>query len=141
MITAQLVKTLGVDFGFEMSASAVFKELVEHVAAYAGMRYPLLKDESQPVQAKYALAERRDLTKEITALRVNVESLSETKGKITGTPEVGHELFKIGTLTDKTPQFHLLAAGNPEPPTLAISPLYQITIDAGLRREHATAGD
>ena len=48
---------------------------------------------------------------------------------------MGHELFKIGTLTDKVPQFHLLAAGNPEPETFRISPLYQITVDADLRRE------
>jgi hypothetical protein len=43
-----------------------------------------------------------------------------------GTPDVGVELFKIGTLTDKVPQFHLLANGNPRPETTAISPLYQI---------------
>jgi hypothetical protein len=61
--------------------------------------------------------------------------LDENAEKITGTPKVGHELFKIGTLTDKVPQFHLLAAGNPEPETLRISPLYQITVDGSLRRE------
>jgi hypothetical protein len=38
------------------------------------------------------------------------------------------------------PQFHLLAAGNPEPDSVLISPLYQITIDPALRRE-AVAGD
>ena len=43
------------------------------------------------------------------------------------TPDVGHELFKFGTLTDKVPQFHLLANGNPRPETTAVSPLYQIT--------------
>jgi hypothetical protein len=36
-------------------------------------------------------------------------------------------LFKIGTLTDKVGQFHLLASGNPRPETTAVSPLYQIT--------------
>jgi len=50
-------------------------------------------------------------------------------------------LFKIGTLTDKVPQFHLLAAGNPRPDTLRVSPLYQITVDAKLEREPAVAGD
>jgi hypothetical protein len=50
-------------------------------------------------------------------------------------------LFRIGTLTDKAPQFHLLAAGNPRPKTLMISPLYQITIDDGLRREAVMVGD
>jgi hypothetical protein len=67
--------------------------------------------------------------------------LSETALKLEGTPEVGHELFKPGTLTGKVPQFPLLAAGNPEPPSVAISPLYQITIDSTLRRTEAVAGD
>jgi hypothetical protein len=45
-------------------------------------------------------------------------------------------------LTEKTPQFHLLEAGNPEPPSVLISPLYQITIDSKLKREEAAvAGD
>jgi hypothetical protein len=57
------------------------------------------------------------------------------------TPDVGHELFKIGTLTDKVPQFHLLAAGNPRPETVRVSPLYQITVDADLRNEAAVSGD
>jgi hypothetical protein len=57
------------------------------------------------------------------------------------TPEVGHELFKIGTLTGKVPQFHLLAEGNPRPETLRISPLYQITVDESLRAGAAVSGD
>jgi hypothetical protein len=31
-------------------------------------------------------------------------------------------------LTDKVPQFRLLASGNPRPETTAVSPLYQITV-------------
>jgi NADH-quinone oxidoreductase subunit G len=141
MITSLLAKAIGVDFNFQMSASAVFKELAESVPAYKGMRYPLLKDESEPVQAVYAIAERSDLKKELEGLRLGVEGMNETAEKITATPEVGHELFKTTTLAGKTPQFHLLAAGNPEPPSVAISPLYQITIDTGLRRAEAVAGD
>jgi hypothetical protein len=142
MITSLLARALGVDFGFQMSASAIFKELAASVPAYNGMRYPLLKDESNPVQAKHTVAERRDLTKELESIHAAVEYLPETGEKISATPEVGHELFKPGTLTGKVPEFHLLAAGNPEPPTVAISPLYQITVDPGLRRETAsTAGD
>ena len=53
MITAALAAELGKDFGFEMSASAVFREIADRVPAYAGLRYPVLKDESNPVQAKY----------------------------------------------------------------------------------------
>ena len=107
-----------------------------------GLRYPLLKDESKPVQAKYALAGQRDISTELAALRKSVESLGETAEKLTATPDVGHELFKIGTLTGKVPQFHLLAAGNPEPPDVLVSPLYQISIDTNLRRETtAVAGD
>jgi NADH-quinone oxidoreductase subunit G len=140
MITDGLARALDVDFGWQMSASNVFKEIAAKIPAYEGLRYPLLKDETKPVQVKHQMAERRDLTKEAEGLRLSVEGMSETAEKIMGTPEVGHELFKPGTLTGKVPQFPLLAAGNPEPPSLAISPLYQITIDAGLQRE-AVAGD
>jgi len=138
-ITSSLAQALGVDFDFQMSASAVFKELAESVPAYKGLRYPLLKDETKPVQAAYAAQEPRELSKELEGLRLGVEGMSETVAKIEGTPEIGHELFKIGTLTDKTPQFHLLAAGNPRPENVQISPLYQITIDSGLRRAEAEA--
>jgi NADH-quinone oxidoreductase subunit G len=138
-ITSLLAKALGVDFNFQMSASAVFKELAEDVPAYNGMRYPMLKDESTPVQAKYRTVGPRDLAKEIEEVRVAVEALSDTGEKITTTPRIGHELFKTGTLTGKVPQFHLLEAGNPEPASVFISPLYQITIDSKLRREEAVA--
>ncbi|MBA3440725.1 MAG: molybdopterin-dependent oxidoreductase [Pyrinomonadaceae bacterium] len=142
MITAALAQALGADFGFQMSASAVFREIAEKVPVYEGIRYPLLKDESKPVQAKHKLVAQRDLKVEIEGLKLGLESLSDNAEKITGTPEVGHELFKPGTLTGKVPQFHLLAAGNPKPETVLISPLYQITIDSDLRREEAAvAGD
>jgi hypothetical protein len=109
-----------------MSASAVFREIAERVPAYAGLRYPLLKDESNPVQAKYRIADQRDLSPELNTLREHVQALPDSGEKRTVTPQVGHELFKIGTLTDKVPQFHLLAAGNPRPETVRVSPLYQI---------------
>jgi NADH-quinone oxidoreductase subunit G len=139
LIVAQLAKELGVDFGFEMSASAVFRELAGQTPAYSGLRYPSLKDESQPVQVKHAIASSRELTEDIQRIRKEVEALSDDGEKIGETPAVGHELFKLGTLTDKVPQFHLLAAGNPRPETFRISPLYQITIDEGLKREPAVA--
>jgi anaerobic selenocysteine-containing dehydrogenase len=135
LIVSQLAKELGVDFGFEMSASAVFRELAERIPAYFDLRYPTLKDESRPVQVKHAVAPSRDLAKEIEGIRHAVEALSDDGDKSGETPPVGHELFKLGTLTDKVPQFHLLSAGNPKPESLAISPLYQITIDEGLKRE------
>jgi anaerobic selenocysteine-containing dehydrogenase len=127
VIVSQLAKELGMDFGYEMSASAVFKEIGEKVPAYSGMRYPLLKDETNPVQAKYAVVDRADVSAEIAVLRQCVEDLPDTGEKIMVTPDVGTELFKIGTLTDKVGQFHLLASGNPRPETTAVSPLYQIT--------------
>jgi NADH-quinone oxidoreductase subunit G len=141
MITAQLAAELGMNFGFEMSASAVFNEISERVSAYTGMRYPLLKDESNPVQAKYPIAAQRDLGPELNTLRDAVQALPDTGEKFSVTPPVGHELFKIGTLTDKVPQFHLLAAGNPRPETVRVSPLYQITVDADLRNVMALPGD
>ncbi len=139
MITAQLAKELGVDFGFEMSTSAVFREIAEKVGAYSGMRYPLLKDETNPIQAKHAVAKASDSASSLRALRERVQALSASGEKINTFVKVGHELFKIGTLTDKVPQFHLLAAGNPRPETTRVSPLYQITVDANLKQ--VAAGD
>jgi len=139
LIVSELAKELGVDFGFERSASAVFHEIAERTPAYADLRYPLLKDESRPVQVKHSIAPERELTNEIDGIRRAVAELSDDGAKISETPQVGHELFKLGTLTDKVPQFHLLAAGNPTPESFAISPLYQITIDENLKREPAVA--
>ncbi|HEV8589260.1 MAG TPA: hypothetical protein VGQ72_10330, partial [Pyrinomonadaceae bacterium] len=135
----QLARELGVDIATEMSPSAIFREIGEHVPAYSGLRYPLLKDESKPVQVKYEMAPQRDLSTEFRAIREAVEAMDETSNKEELTPGVGHELFKLGTLTEKVPQFHLLAAGNPKPESLLISPLYQITIDGNLKREPAAA--
>lgn len=130
LIVSQLAKELGMDFGYELSASAVFRDIAEKRPAYAGMRYPLLKDETSPVQAKYSLAETTDSSGVMAELRQQVESFPDTGEKITVTPPVGAELFRIGTLTDKVGQFHLLASGNPRPETTAVSPLYQITTTA-----------
>src|SRR5205085_11253085 len=138
---AALASALNADFGFQMSASAVFRELAERVPAYEGLRYPLLKDESQPVQVKHALAERRDVTGALQEMRTRVQQMNTTGARPTETPKVGHELFKPGTLTSKTPQFPLLYAGNPKPPTVLVSPLYQITVDANLRATTVAAGD
>jgi len=137
IITAQLANELGLDFGYQMSSSSVFREIGEKVPAYAGLRYPMLKDESKPVQVKHALSSE-SVTSQANDLKQRVDALTETGDKdLTMIRHVGHELFKIGTLTDKVPQFHLLASGNPRPETTRVSPLYQITVDGNLR---ASAG-
>lgn len=140
LITTQLANELGVNFGFEMSATSVFRELSEKLPAFEGMRYPLLKDETRPLQIKHE-TQRTDIGAELNQLRQTVDSMSGTGEKITVTPDVGHELFKIGTLTDKVAQFHLLAGGNPRPDSFLVSPLYQITIDANVKREAVVTGD
>lgn len=127
MIVAQLAKELGLDFGFELAPGNVFRGIAEKVPAYAGLHYPLLKDETRPVQAKYNVVQT-DVGEALAAVRQSVEALPDDGEKIYGTPKVGHELFRIGNLTDKVSQFHLLASGNPRPETTAISPLYQITV-------------
>jgi NADH-quinone oxidoreductase subunit G len=130
MIVDQLAKELGMEFGYELSASAVFRDIARNVAAYSGMTYPLLKDESNPVQAKHQVANDAPSGQGIDALRERVEALNATGEKINATPDVGTGLFKLGGLTEKVPQFRLLAEGNPRPETNAVSPLYQITIGA-----------
>jgi anaerobic selenocysteine-containing dehydrogenase len=138
LIAVQLARALGVDSGTEASPSAILRDIGEKVPAYAGLRYPLLKDESTPVQVKHAIAAQRDLSAEVSAIRKRVEAMDENGEKEQLTPAVGHELFKLGTLMEKVPQLHLLAAGNPKPETFLISPLYQITIDDELKRETVT---
>jgi NADH-quinone oxidoreductase subunit G len=127
MIVAQLAKELGMDFGYQLSASAVFRDIATNVSAYSGMTYPLLKDESRPVQAVYAIGTSD--SGNTAALRSRVESLAATGEKITVTPDVGTGLFRLGMLTEKVGQFGLLAAGNPRPETTTVSPLYQITVE------------
>ena len=139
MIATRLADELGVDFGFERSASAVFREISERVPGYDGIRYPHLKDESKPVQVKHAIAPQRDLSGEVETLRRSVEAINEGGPKITETPVVGHELFKPGALISKTPQIGLLDAGNPKPDSVFVSPLYQITIGEKVKREPAAA--
>jgi predicted molibdopterin-dependent oxidoreductase YjgC len=125
MITDQLAKELGMDWGYGLSASAVFREIGEKVPAFSNMRYPLLKDETNPVQAKFEVGSH-DVGDALAAIRDQVESLPDDGEKITMTPKVGTELFRLGGLTEKVGQFRLLAEGNPRPETTAVSPLYQI---------------
>jgi predicted molibdopterin-dependent oxidoreductase YjgC len=135
LIATQLAAELGADIAPEMSASAIFREIGERVPPYSGLRYPHLKDESHPVQVKHATFAQRDLSSELAQLREAVVEFDETANKEQLTPGVGHELFKPGTLMEKTPQIHLLAAGNPKPDNILVSPLYQISIDEDLKRE------
>jgi NADH-quinone oxidoreductase subunit G len=143
MITDAVAREMGADFGYQMAASRVFTDIAKNVPAYEGLRYPALKDESNPVQARYEVRGAVDVTGHGQTLRRRVESLVATGDKDGRTPPVGHELFRPGTLTGKTPQFHLLDAGNPKPPTVLVSPLYQLTVDPGLRRAEVVgaAGD
>jgi anaerobic selenocysteine-containing dehydrogenase len=138
LIAAQLAKALGAEFGGEMSASGIFREISEFFFPYTGLRYPRLKDETDPAQVHHLMTEQHDLSAKLAEIRKRVEAMDESAGKEELTPAVGHELFKLGTLTEKVPQFHLLAAGNPKPETVSISPLYQITIDDELKRETVT---
>ena len=135
LIASQLANSLGADGSSEASPNSIFREIGERLPAYSGLRYPLLKDESQPVQVKHEIAPQRDLSNEIAALRNTVEAMDETANKEQLTPGVGHELFKLGALIEKTPQLHLLAEGNPKPENILVSPLYQISIDKVLKRE------
>jgi len=141
VITSQLASEMGADFGYQMSATAVFKDLASNIPAYSDLRYPLLKDEQNPVQVKHAVVGESPVEAHIHVLMDEVSRMPETGEKNFVTPDIGHELFKTGTLTSKVAQFHLLEAGNPEPPSVSVSPLYQITLDPLLRRSEAVSGD
>ena len=130
VMTSLIAREMGADFGYNFSAPIVFKAIADSVTPYQGLRYPALKDESNPAQAKYAVQTKKDLSKELDVLKSNVEKLSDTAEKITKTPKVGHKLHRLTTMTSKTAQFHLLANGNPKPENLLVSPLVQFNADA-----------
>lgn len=144
MIANMIAREMGVDLGFETSASGVFRKLADSVAAYDGLRYPALKDESSPVQAKYEMVSGRDVSAVTDAVRKNAES-STPGQKIMETPRVGHKLHRLTTMTSKTAQFHLLAHGNPKPENLLLSPLQQFGLDGqpvtNGKAEAVAAGD
>ena len=141
-ITSLIAREMGADFGYNFSATMVFKAIADSVAAYEGLRYPNLKDESRPVQVKHAVSAKKDLS--LDALKSNVEKLPDDAKKITETSKVGHRLHRLTTMTSKTAQFHLLAAGNPKPENLLVSPLEQFNLDGTPRivemAEAATVG-
>jgi hypothetical protein len=89
----------------------------------------MLRDESTPVQVKHSVVSPRDLATEMNVLRKRLETLPVEGSKNTETPRVGHKLHRLTTMTSKTPQFHLLAHGNPKPENLLVSPLVQFDLD------------
>ena len=135
MITAAIAREMGVELIDDLSASAVFRSIADSVPAYAGLRYPALKDESNPVQLKYGLSGANDLSVQVALLRKRIETMPDEGTKITSTPRIGHKLFRLTTMTSKTPQFHLLANGNPKPENLLVSPIVQFNPDGTPRAE------
>jgi len=119
----------------------VFKAIADTVPAYAGLRYPDLKDESRPVQVKHTIAGGSN--KSIDVLKKQVEALPDAGEKNNVTPKVGHKLHRLTTMTSKTAQFHLLAHGNPKPENLLVAPLDQFNLDGTAKKvlaEAATVG-
>jgi NADH-quinone oxidoreductase subunit G len=135
MITTLIAREMGVDFGYDFSASMVFKALADVVPAYNGLRYPMLKDESNPAQAKYAAVGEKDLSTELDRLQQRVAALAENGEKNHEVPKVGHKLHRLTTMTSKTEQFHLLAHGNPKPENLLVSPLVQFQLNGSPKEE------
>jgi predicted molibdopterin-dependent oxidoreductase YjgC len=133
-ITTMLAREMGSDFGYHFSASMVFKQIADTIPAYAGLRYPALKDESKPVQVKHALAGPRDLTAYLNVMSERVANFPVGRLNVE-TPRVGHKLHQVTVMTGKTPQFHLLAHGNPKPQNLLVSPLLQFELDGTPREE------
>lgn len=137
LITSLIARELGVDFGYNSSAPAVFKAIADSVKSYNGLRYPALKDETNPARANYEVVAAKP---SLDALKASVEKLADDAVKITETPKVGHKLHRLTTLTSKTEQFHLLAAGNPKPENLLLSPLVQINRDGTPKSDAVAVG-
>ncbi len=139
MITSLIAKEMGTPITAELSASAIFRTIADAVPAYIGLRYPALKDESSPVQAKHAIVTGKDVSAETAAVKSWLDSVSVTGVKNTTVPKVGHKLHRLTTLTSKTQQFHLLAHGNPKPDNLLVSPLAQFGLDGNPREDSVAA--
>jgi anaerobic selenocysteine-containing dehydrogenase len=138
MITALIAREMGVEITPDWSASAIFRSIADAVPAYEGLRYPALKDESNPVQARYEIKAKTDVSLHAKALKDAVEKMSPGE-KNNLTPKVGHKLHRLTTMTSKTPQFHLLAHGNPKPENLLVSPLEQFELDGTPKAQVAEA--
>ena len=135
MITAAIAREMGLDLGFEASASGVFRALADSVAPYNGLRYPMMKDESVPVQAKHEIAQR-GLAGIVEGMKKHLDQLQPAE-KVTELKHIGHKLHRITTMTGKTAQFHLLAQGNPKPESLFVSPVIQFGLDGDGEKELA----
>jgi predicted molibdopterin-dependent oxidoreductase YjgC len=133
LITSLIAKGMGIDLGFESSASAIFRSIADAVPAYSGLRYPMLKDESDPVQAKHTASDR-DVSSFVDDLKASAEKMENGK-KNYQMPQVGHKLHRLTTMTSKTPQFHLLANGNPKPENLLVAPLAQFELDGSPKKD------
>jgi hypothetical protein len=135
MITTLLAREMGVDFGYDFSASMLFKGLADSTPIYNGLRYPVLKDESKPVQVKHEIKFGIDVSGSVARLKEAVEKLPDDADKNMETPRIGHKLFRLTVMTSKTDQFHLLAHGNPKPENLLVSPLVQFHLDGTPKEE------
>jgi len=136
MITALIARAMGHDeVAVEFSASGMFRAIADAVPAYAGLRYPALRDESNPVQVKHEIKAKTDLAAEVASLQKRVESMPASGVKNDDKPRIGHRLHRLTTMTSKTPQFHLLAHGNPKPENLLVSPLVQFDLEGKPRQE------
>src|SRR5690606_38370398 len=125
LITDRIAREMGAEFGYALSASAVFRDIAANVPAYAGLKYPDMKDESNPARANYAVNENAPAP-DLNALVANIPDGGEKDETIL---PIGHKLFRLTTMTSKTPQFHLLAHGNPKPENLLLAPLEQFELD------------
>lgn len=135
MITALIGREIGVEVAGELSASAIFRTLADSVPAYAGLRYPSMKDESNPARANYEIS---STAVDLSPLKALVDGLQSSE-KNFEVPRVGHKLHRLTTMTSKTQQFHLLANGNPKPENLLVSPLAQFELDGSPRADFAEA--
>jgi NADH-quinone oxidoreductase subunit G len=134
IITSRIARAMGIDFGYNFAASAVFSAIADGTPPYSGLRYPDLKDESKPVQVKHAV--KNVATADVEQILKNAIAAIPAEGaKNSVVPRVGHKLHRLTTMTSKTPQFHLLAHGNPKPENLLVSPLEQFNPDGTVRNQ------
>ena len=90
------------------------------------------------MQVKHAIAGPKDLSPYLNTLSERVANFEDGRMNYV-TPRVGHKLHRLTVMTGKTPQFHLLAHGNPKPENLLVSPLLQFNLDGTPKEEELAA--
>jgi len=102
MIIRLVAKGLGQDMDLRSSATAMLKEMAEHVPGYEGITYPQL-DREGAVQTKRPPAKGVNLENIMNRLKAQVDAIDRGVEMVTEPPPLGEGLFERGALVEHVP--------------------------------------